>query len=102
MDLISNGLSLIPTSHSTGSSSGASMSMPITPIHVPVSDHDVLYPPIDFPSGSGFTPDLGSLNHLEEDGAWPGQDMDATPTLGSNGGEKSLAALEREFVNPDA
>lgn len=88
MELLENtlGLSLIPTSNSTGSSSSTSMSTPITPLNVPVLD-ELTYP-VDFasaelaPPTSGLTPEFGMFSQ------WINHDMDATPTL--VGEEKGL------------
>ncbi|EKM60166.1 uncharacterized protein PHACADRAFT_246006 [Phanerochaete carnosa HHB-10118-sp] len=99
MELIDNGLSLIPTSHSTGSSSSASGSTPITPLNVPVSDelmYSLDFPPSALVPSSGFTPELGSFSQFEGPSAWLCQDMDPTPTLA--GDDKSFTMLERELI----
>lgn len=96
MDTLGAALSLIPTSHSTCSSSGASMSTPITPLQFPV-DGELMYP-LDFASSSDFGADFGSFAHVPGAGDWLGHDVDATPTLGSGAQDKSFSSMN-EFVN---
>lgn len=90
-------LSLLPTTHSGGSSSGATSSTPITPLNMPEFG-ELMYPPVLSQDGAmphGLTPDFAAFEHFGG-GAWLGQDVDATPTLATEG--KSLRALEHEFL----